>query len=121
MSVYLDDFDDVYAFYGVSCCAFKLNDTVYEAVEDPSDGYRSALNRVNIVDEETIGLLARYGPFFRCPVAFVRVVQTTHEDMWLFVDAIDGHVWLKIGTDHSDDAYPVFVFTYCPKLEWERP
>lgn len=67
MSVYLDDFDDVYAFYGVSCCAFKLNDTVYEAVEDPSDGYRSALNRVNIVDEETIGLLARYGPSLGVP------------------------------------------------------
>lgn len=27
----------------------------------------------------------------------------------------DGHVWLRIGTDNTDDYYPSFVFFYQPR------
>jgi hypothetical protein len=32
-----------------------------------------------------------------------------------FVDVKDGHVWLRFGTDNTDDYYPYFVFEYKPR------
>ena len=64
-------------FYGVDCNCFKLDNCVFEAVEDESDGYRSMMSDVRMKDDTT-GLI-----FFKTPVARVRVVgydQRTKED-----------------------------------------
>jgi hypothetical protein len=58
--------DQEFDFYGVDNYQFKLGDAIWEAIEDPSDGYRSMLDTVERKD--TAGSI-----FFGQPVARVRV------------------------------------------------
>lgn len=100
-------------FYGVSGNDFKLGDTTWEAIEDESDGYRSYLDTIAKKD------VADSGPFFREPLATVRVEQYSSDmdEGYRLVDVADGHVWLSVGTDSYDDYYPCFRFEYTPKKE----
>ena len=99
-----------FKFYGVYCNCFKLDKLVYEAVEDEDDGYRSCLNEVVLVDKGSM-------IFQRRMLARVVVGEADHGDFegWQLIDAKDGHVWLRFGTDHVDDYYPMFTFEYQPK------
>lgn len=96
-------------FYGVDGNRFKLGRVVFEAIEDPEDGYRSCLDKVAICtdDKEII--------FNEVPLTQVvlKHYSASAFDGYILVDAI-GHVWLKIGTDSSDGYYPFFVFEYKP-------
>lgn len=109
-------------FYGAAENQFKLGDVVWEAVEDPSDGYRSCLGCIIVKPEsQTI--------FFKTPISRVRVdyfkgmenpnakylYERREVDFYKLVDISDGHVWLTLGTDNSDDYYPSFHFNYAPK------
>lgn len=99
-----------FGFYGVDGNTFKLKKLVFEAMEDESDGYRSCLGSVEKKDPS--GLV-----FFKRRVAKVKVVAVD-EGSFIghdLVDVKDGHVWLRLGTDHADDYYPCFVFNYQPK------
>lgn len=103
-------------FYGVCDTMFKLGDQVFDAVEDPADGYRSYLDSINITDSEE----ARAAIFFRTPVAKVHVwAARTPDDFdgYELRDIFDGHCWLRIGTANTDDYYPYFVFEYAPRCE----
>lgn len=95
------------AFYGVCHHLFKLDNQVWEAIEDDDDGYRSYLDSVAVSGED--------GTFFTAPIATVQLKSTGTEgdERYELVDA-SGHVWLTIGTDHSDDYYPYFEFDYSP-------
>jgi len=95
-------------FYGVDNNSFKLGDTVFEALEDEDDGYRSSLGSIEVKDPE--GLI-----FFQTVIARVRVENAPNIDGHQLVDIDDGHVWLEIGTSDYDDYYPCFVFSYHPK------
>lgn len=107
-------------FYGVDNNNFKLGDSVFEAVEDPEDGYRSMLAEVKTITDPA-GLI-----FFQTPIARVRVKQAPEShskhgysesfEGYQLVDVADGHVWLLLGKDNADDYYPVFTFDYTPKL-----
>lgn len=103
--------DRVFNFYGVSFNYFKLDDAVWEAVEDPNDGYRSYLGAVLRISE------AVAGTFSHDPIAQVKVAKSGKENNSDFqlVDVADGHVWLSVGTDYTDNYYPCFYFTYTPK------
>jgi hypothetical protein len=110
----------VYAFYGVDGNCFKLDDKVFEAIEDESDGYRSLLKTIERRD--AAGLI--FQPFALDDVQ-VRAVERHAEygkwdtksfDGYQFV-AKDGHVWLEVGTDEYDDYYPGFAFRYTPRGE----
>jgi hypothetical protein len=107
-------------FYGAAEHQFKLDDTVWEAVEDPDDGYRSHLGFMAIVQEADRSI------FFQTPIARVRVVHFVGSydtdygskrdcDFFHLTDADDGHIWLTVGTDNTDDYYPCFTFHYEPK------
>lgn len=108
------NFDDLigqtFKFYGAAEHQFKLNTTVWEAIEDESDGYRSYLGSVERKDSTAI--------FFRTSLA--NVILKYDGDHYRLEDAADKHVWLKFGTDNSDDYYPMFVFSYEPKLGESR-
>lgn len=102
-------------FYGVDNNCFKLGDTVWEAVEDEDDGYRSYLDTVQRANDNTFVWPGQ-------PFARVRVEEYTgdtesfdHVDGYHLVDVTDGHVWLEVGTDRTDDYYPSFEFSYTPK------
>lgn len=95
-------------FYGVDNNCFKLGRQVFEAVEDESDGYRSYLGSIEVRDPKGL-------TFFGRPVAKVRIEKVddgSSFDGYQLVDVRDGHVWLRVGTDHADYYYPCFTFQY---------
>lgn len=112
-------------FYGVADNCFMLDGIVFEAIEDPSDGYRSSLDHVRRIYDDKL-------PFPKQPLARIHIEhfhgrEKAHPDQeeddwnlrernaWKFVDVADGHCWLVIGTDNTDDYYPSFMFRYNPK------
>lgn len=124
-------------FFGVNENAFQVREVgtdvlrIFEAIEDPCDGYRSSLrDLVEIGPDEAA---ARNLFFSTAPF----VVLTGHEVDQTFVydgdqDQIpppgvssgrfvglqladdNGWRWLLVGTDNQDDYYPGFVFSYLP-------
>ena len=99
-------------FYGIDNNFFKLDGLVLEAMEDPADGYRSALSHVRVAKDTD-----EYKPtFFTQPVAQVRLRDIENPERWGW-ELVDesGHIWLQIGTDYNDNYYPSFLFSYSPK------
>lgn len=93
-----------FEFYGVNLNKFKLGTIVFEAIEDPNDGYRSYLESVELSSSPAI--------FSKRPLAIVTV--KTYEDGFTLVDQKTNHVWLSVYTDALDDYYPYFTFSYSP-------
>jgi len=98
---------------------FKLDDIIFKVLEDPDDGYRSHLGVIEYgTQSDSI--------FFRTSLGKVRIETYTGEHKgdglsseacqgYRLVDVADGHVWLRFGTDNTDDYYPYFVFRHMPK------
>jgi hypothetical protein len=98
-------------FYGVDNCYFKLDDVIYLAVEDESDGYRSYLGSVTVTDPKVVKNLI----FFQTPISRVKVDYVDDNSGftgYLFTDVDSKLIWLKVGTSYYDDIYPCFVFNY---------
>ena len=110
MDFFVHKVNDICKFYGVDNLTFKLDHCVYEAVEDPGDGYRSYLETVKAKDTSEL-------IFFRRSLANVKVTVCERECLegYTLEDTEDGHVWLTFGTDYTDGYYPYFVFHYTPK------
>ncbi len=124
----------VYDFYGVdnNCFCIGVNGSkmVLEAVENPSDGYRSYFECFKTLEVGKI--------FFKSPIAKVvlqhggkstRVYMGYDDDGneidddraridafsgWLLKDVNTDHIWLTVGTDYGEDYYPCFTFDYTP-------
>lgn len=108
-----DDFfkDKWFGFCGVCHNCFKLDDKVFEAIEDPCDGYRSYLGTIQLNSGEGL-------TFFDAPIVQVRIKERNGHDSEGFVlEDETGHVWLEVGTNYVDDYYPTFVFYYTPSKE----
>lgn len=101
-----------FKFYGVCDTTFKLDDVVWQAIEDPQDGYRSMMEKIGRV--ESISNLT----FSSVPFA---TVQVRKNDLNGY-DLVDGaeHIWLSMGTDNGDSYYPCFVFRYSPPQPFEE-
>lgn len=109
-------------FYGVDGNFFKLNDTVFEAVEDECDDYRSELQEVRVIALDTPHEKLI---FFNAPIAGIVVHEIEDEGTSPYYsdsfrgyelrDIGDGHVWLRFGTVNYGDYYPMFVWTYTPR------
>lgn len=107
-------------FYGVDDRRFKLGGHVFEAIEDPNDGYRSYLQSIEV---DPVSPNGTKSIFFAEPVATVRVRWAKGRHLheigqftgFYLEDVVDGHIWLVVGTDYSDDYYPCFTFGYKPK------
>jgi hypothetical protein len=122
-----DDFVDmntdtgaVYEFFGVDENLFKIGPHVIRVLEDESDGYRSHLGSVEI-DPKLEGVRPI---FFGRPIDSVRIhradntLWTTDSSCFAGFElrsAVDGHVWLRFGTENYDDYYPLFIFKYTPR------
>ena len=117
-------------FHGAQGVFIRLNDIVYEFLEDPDDGYRSHLGAVRITPA------SEHTGFFPNPIAKVILVSTDDKESWpdewtpppmpgeycdapfqgfYFIDADDYHVWVQVGTEYMDSYYPCFVTHYSPK------
>lgn len=109
-----------FQFYGVDCNRYKLDNVIWEAMEDESDGYRSYLGSIEVSKNEDSSI------FFSESLAEVKIEKVETEDLkgWNLVDTKDNHVWLFVGTNHYDSYYPCFRFEYHPKpqkinINWE--
>lgn len=111
----------VFPFYGVDTNCFKLGLSVWQVMEDPSDGYRSYMDTVLLRDP--VGI---YSPR---SLADVRIgyIEANYEEMegsvitsndfsgYTLTDVKDGHLWLAFGNDDYNDYYPMFLFKFFPK------
>lgn len=94
---------------------FTLDGVTYIAKEDPSDGYRSYLEDLEIVEGKC-----------KVPLPNIRVLcrmRTADEQWWSsqvdeilsFLDAENGKEILAIGTANTNDYYPYCVLEYHPE------
>jgi hypothetical protein len=88
--------------------SFVLDGVTYTAIEDPSDGYRSALRDV-FVSEEPVA-----NTFFACKVLGHMSMDATDNILYL-TDIVTGKVVLEIGTSNYDDWYPCFECGFYPE------
>jgi len=104
-----------YDFYGVDNHAFCIGidgkRMAFQALEDENDGYRSYFDSFRIVMDGNI--------FFATPIAHVKLakLQKLTFEGWQLIDVVDGYQWLSVGTDHTDNYYPHFMFSYQPKVQ----
>jgi hypothetical protein len=95
---------------------FKFDDILWQAVEDDMDGYRSMLDYVVYADSEAEENFITHENL--ADVVLENIDDT--EDGGYFAgymlkDVSDGHIWLKIGTNYTDEWYPFVVFQHLPK------
>lgn len=87
---------------------FELDGQVYEAIENPSDGYRSYMDKLVVSNKRV-----------RNKIPETRVVCVYRDDddcdLLDFIDCKNGKVFLTIGTRHVGDYYPVCIFEYSPE------
>lgn len=104
-------------FYGMDNNFFKLDDEIYEAIEDEADGYRSYLSEIRPTTEEEAeeNLI-----FFQNPVDIVKIVDVSNDTFsgYDIVSVEDDHLWLQVGTVNVDDYYPCCVIHYSPRTEF---
>lgn len=95
------------------CVWFELDGKTYEVAEDPDDGYRSYLGKINKVYKR-----CRY----RIPDIPVICVLNDKDnesgeecEILEFKDAKNDNIILRIGTANTDDYYPYCVIEYIPE------
>lgn len=88
---------------------FELDGQVFEAVENPSDGYRSYMDKLVISNKSIRN---------RIPEMQVVCVYRdgSDNDLLDFIDCKNGKIFLTVGTKHVNNYYPVCVFEYNPEL-----
>jgi predicted NAD-dependent protein-ADP-ribosyltransferase YbiA (DUF1768 family) len=97
-------------FANASTITFTLDGVTYQAVEDPSDGYRSSLREIFICDTE---------PANRFPAQRVKATWkepgSYDNDTVEFRSVASDLIVMEVGTDHVNDYYPCFVSNFEPK------
>lgn len=91
---------------------FVLDGITYEAIEDPSDGYRSNMAGCYITDTPVKNTFA--------PVKVIGRWRTKGEysgtdEVLELIDAANGKVILSVGTSNVDDYYPSFEAHWTPE------
>lgn len=90
---------------------FILDGVTYKAVEDPSDGYRSYLGSIEVVEKE---IKNTFPP--QKVIGTMKPDDTySLNDTIQFVDVVTGKIVLEIGTDNHDDYYPMCVLEWHPE------
>lgn len=92
--------------------AFELDGTIYLAREDPSDGYRSNMEDIAVIDAP---IKNKFAP---CEVLAIMRSDTNGYEKNEVLDCIDtttGKVVLSVGTRNVDDYYPCWVAEFTPE------
>lgn len=90
--------------------SFRLDGVVYTAVEDPSDGYRSSMDKLFVDSREMNNVFPSVQVMAKRKANDGRTNDTLE-----FIDSVTGKVVLEVGTDNSDDYYPWFVSCFTPE------
>jgi hypothetical protein len=103
------------AYENCEVIRFQLDGVVYMAIEDPSDGYRSAMQSIKVTDEpiknrfpgiEVVGRMKERSEYGQ------------NNDTLQLISAKTGKTILEVGTDNHDDYYPCWVASWQPENAW---
>lgn len=100
---------------------FRLDGVCYTAIEDPDDGYRSTMEELIVDDDVTMKNVFNPTWVLCRPSEPKREYYSSEHsnddgiELIEFVDVWNGEVILVVGTDHSDQWYPVFVSNWIPE------
>ena len=92
-----------------SLLRFRLSGVMYVALEDPDDGYRSAM--AGLFLDTTSVMKNVFAPI----LVLVRESTDQNRDTLEILDTRNGKLIIEIGTDISDTYYPVFVASFNPE------
>ena len=98
-------------FENASVIRFRLDGKVYTAVEDPSDGYRSSMDKIFVSDDE----IANSFPPCKVLARMKGRTEYSNNETLECIDCITGKIVLEVGTDNYDDYYPSFVSNFHPE------
>lgn len=90
---------------------FTLDGKTYTAVEDPTDGYRSCLEKIFVED---VSLNNKF-PAVKVLARKKASDTWSNNDTLELIDVLTGKVVLEVGTDNHDDYYPSFVGSFSPE------
>ena len=92
---------------------FIIDDKIISAIEDYNDSYRSCMQKL-VVNRSGADIKNKFNP--------VEVVGTFREDsndeindVIDFTDTNNGKIILSVGTENTDDYYPLFVSAWIPE------
>jgi hypothetical protein len=93
-------------------CHFVLDGIVYAAIEDPSDGYRSAMQDLIISKKKAKNKFKPIKVF-----AHMAHGKYSQDDKYILelYDEKTGKLVMEVGTDSSDAYYPSFVANFSPE------
>lgn len=104
VKTYGDNFEDA------SVIRFRLDGTVYTAIESPDDDYRSSMDKIFAEECEI------KNAFPPIKVTARKKPDDGHvSDTLELVDSATGKVVVEVGTDNTDDYYPSFVSAFWPE------
>ena len=94
-----------------NCISFVLDSVTYTAIENPSDGYRSSMKKLeidNVVVKNTFP-----------PIKVVGRMKPNDDygvnDVLEFINLENGKTVLEVGTSNVEDYYPYFVANFYPE------
>ncbi len=93
-------------------CRFRLNGTVYVVIEDPNDGYRSSMREIKVAPKAEM-----VNVFSPVQVLGIHCDRSNYDAAHILklYDVTTAKPVLEVGTDNSDDYYPVFVANFQPE------
>lgn len=94
-------------------CRFRLDDEIYVAVQNPSDGYRSSMEEIIRTPHDVMK-----NAFAPVPVFCVHKTTSGSYDTCDLLEIYDlktARLVLVVGTNRTDDYYPCFVASFTPE------
>ena len=91
---------------------FRLDGIVYTATEDPSDGYRSSMDKLFVSPDEP---MRNVFPAVRVLARKKANEKYSVNETLELIDVVTGKVVMEVGTDNTDDYYPSFVSAFWPE------
>lgn len=105
------DYDESYENCNV--CRFRLDGVVYSAIEDPSDGYRSAMRELQIDEKAEV---KNSFPSTEVVCRHRDEGRYDSDDVLEIIDTTTGKTILEVGTLSTDDYYPCYVANFDPTV-----
>ena len=90
--------------YATNDLSFCLDGVVYVAEEDPDDGYRSTLKEIRVSDQP-----------IKNTFPGIPVMCVMPNDILNIYSLLSAGVILRVGTDNTDDWYPMCIMEWSPK------
>ncbi len=102
------DFLNITKYQDSQVCNFRLDGIVYSAIEDPEDGWRSAMKEIILTENKS--MMNTFKPI----TIFTNYIGSDCMDILELIDVQSKKPILSIGTNYTDNYYPFFVANFIP-------